>query len=59
MNATRAFAFLDRYMKTISEQDLAAMAAMQLPDGMTHRAGQDARGGSRPCLWCGLGTAGL
>jgi hypothetical protein len=56
VNATRAFAFLDRYMKAISEQDLAAM---QLPDGMTHRARQDARGGSRPCLWCGLGTAGL
>jgi Putative lumazine-binding len=37
---------MDRYMKAISEQDLAAMAAMQLPDGMTYRARHDARGGS-------------
>lgn len=31
-------ALLDRYMHAISSQDVAAMAAMQTPDGMTYRA---------------------
>lgn len=46
---------LDRYMKAISEQDLEAMAGMQLPDGMTYRARPDGRGGTeiagRPNSW--------
>jgi len=31
-------AAMDRYMHAISANDLAAMAAMQTPDGMTYRA---------------------
>ena len=31
-------AVLDRYMAAISAQDVAAMAAMQTPEGMTYRA---------------------
>ena len=35
---TAVLAAMDRYMTAISTSDLAAMASMQTPDGMTYRA---------------------